>query len=81
MELYLNRTDKRQSYTLGELWDENGNKLADTLEDCDRNLDDSMTIEKIKELKIANITAIPRGRYEVLMNVVSPRFSQRKFYQ
>jgi hypothetical protein len=50
------------------------------MEDIDRGLDDGMPDWMIRNKKIPNVTAIPTGRYEVEMNVVSPRFSKYPFY-
>jgi hypothetical protein len=50
------------------------------MEDTDRGLDDGMELWMIKNKKIPTRTAIPTGRYEVKLNIVSPKFSQKPFY-
>lgn len=45
------------------------------LEDTDRGLDDSMTLEQIKKIKIKAVTAIPYGRYKIIVTK-SERFSR-----
>lgn len=80
MKLQLNRIYKGASYTIGKLL-VNGTYFCDTLEDCDRGLKDSMSIDDIKRLKRPSITAIPTGTYEVTLNVYSPRFGNRAFYK
>lgn len=40
-----------------------------------------MSIDKIEELKIPSITAIPKGTYKVTLDVVSPKYSKIPFYQ
>jgi hypothetical protein len=35
----------------------------------------------LKLKKLAHITAIPTGRYQITMNVISPRFSKSSFYK
>ena len=80
MELVLNRKYKKQSYTIGELYVD-GKFFSNTLEDADRGLDDSMPLAKIKELKKPSITAIPKGTYEITLDVISPRFCTKSFYK
>ena len=58
-----------------------GEIFCQVLEDADRGLDSSMSLDKILELKRPSITAIPRGTYEVTLDVVSPRFSSKPFYK
>lgn len=80
MELVVNRKYKKQSYTIGELYVD-GKFFSNTLEDADRGLDDSMSIAKIRELKKPSITAIPKGTYEITLDVISPRFCTNSFYK
>lgn len=64
MELILKRTAKRDTYTIGHLYVD-GSYFCDTLEDRVRDLG--------KERKVPGETAIPEGRYEVVVNI-SPKF-------
>ena len=66
MDLTLTRTTRRRGYTEGVLTDENGKRLADTLEPQWRALDKG-------EKKVAGKTAIPEGTYDVVVTK-SPRF-------
>ena len=66
MELTLTRTTRRRGYTEGVLTDENGKRLADTLEPQWRALAKG-------EKKVAGKTAIPEGTYDVVVTK-SPRF-------
>lgn len=59
----------------------NGEWFCNCLEDADRGLDNSMSVDRILELKKPTITAIPRGTYEVTLDVVSPKFSKYDFYK
>lgn len=79
MEVLVYRKYKKPDYTVGRI-SIDGELIANTLEDTDRGLDDGMEDWQIKNKKIPNRTAIPTGRYEVEMDVVSPRFSQKQFY-
>lgn len=80
MKILVKRIAKRPTYTIGKLYID-GNYICDTLEDTDRNLTQKMSLEEIKKKKVYGQTAIPTGTYEVTMNVVSPKFSQKSFYQ
>jgi hypothetical protein len=80
MELKLKRIAKKNGYTIGKL-SINGKYICDTLEDSDRGLASGMLLDVLKHKKLAHITAIPTGRYQVTMNVISPRLSRSKFYQ
>lgn len=70
---------EKEKYTIGRLYI-NGEFICNTIEDTDRGLTQSMSEEEIKSKKIYGKTAIPSGRYKILMNVVSPKFSQKEFY-
>ena len=80
MELIVDRKWKRQSYTISNLTI-GGKWFCNVLEDADRGLDSSMSIAKILELKKPSITAIPRGTYEVTLDVYSPKFGSKSFYK
>lgn len=86
MKLILERNWSKETYTIGKLYyiDEDTQAkrfICDTLEDADRRLTDDMTIEAIKKLKVYAETAIPTGTYQVSLNVVSPKYSKRKYYK
>lgn len=78
MELLLKRRFKGPKYTIGSLFI-NGEYFCDTIEDIDRKLNDSMTEEEIKRIKVYGETAIPYGTYKVDMNTVSPKFKDRSW--
>ena len=80
MELVVDRKWKKQGYTISNLTID-GKWFCNVLEDTDRGLDDFMSIEEIKKLKKPAITAIPRGIYEVTLDVVSPKYSTNSFYK
>lgn len=79
MQLLLKRIYTCPSYTIGHLYVDNV-YLCDTLEDTDRGLSQDMTVEQIKKIKIQDRTAIPIGIYNILMNIVSPKYSKRQYY-
>ena len=76
MEILVRRIAKRPTYTIGRMYID-GKYVCDTLEDTDRGLKQSMSLEEIKKKKIYGKTAIPTGTYKVAMNVVSPKFKNR----
>lgn len=80
MEILVKRVAKRPSYTIGKLYI-NNQYFCDTCEDVDRGLTQSTPLDQIKKKKVASQTAIPTGKYDITMNVVSPRFSQKFFYK
>lgn len=79
MELLLKRVARKPKYTIGKLYVD-GKYVCDTIEDTDRGLTDSMTLNEVKKKKIMHETAIPTGKYEVTLNFVSPKFSKKAFY-
>lgn len=76
MKLLLKRIAKLPTYTIGKLYID-GTYICDTLEDCDRNLKQSMTLSEIKSKKVYGQTAIPTGTYNISMDVISPKFKNR----
>lgn len=54
--------------------------VCNSLEDEDRGLSDAMDERVIRNRKIYGKTAIPRGRYKIDMETVSPKFSKKSFY-
>ena len=80
MELVVDRKWKKQGYTISNLTID-GKWFCNVLEDTDRGLDDSMSITEIKKLKKPSITAIPRGTYEITLDVISPKYCTNSFYK
>lgn len=79
MEVLLIRKYPQIDYTIGRLFVD-GVLQCNTLEDTDRGLSDAMEERTIKNRKVYGKTAIPRGRYTIDMDTVSPKFSQKEFY-
>lgn len=72
MELTLKRIARKKDYTIGNLYID-GRKFCDTLEDYDRLY--------FGGIKVAGKTAIPCGRYQVVLNSYSPRFGAKEPYK
>lgn len=74
MELYLKRSVKTDTSTIGKL-SVNGKFLCLTLEDKDRDLVNTMAAADVAKIKVFAKTAIPRGRYKIILNQ-STRFKK-----
>ena len=74
MELRLERKYRSNNYCIDKLYI-NGKYFSDALEDPDRGLTDTMSLEEIKKVKIKGNTCIPYGTYNVTITY-SPRFKK-----
>jgi hypothetical protein len=74
MKLKLIRRYKGSEYTIGKLY-LNEVYYCDTLEDKDRGLTQSMSLDDVKKIKVYGQTAIPTGTYKIIVNE-SPRFKR-----
>ena len=80
MEIKVDRKWKKDTYIIGNLYI-NDKYFCNTLEDKDRGLKQTDSLQKINEIKVYGETAIPTGRYEIAMNVISPKYSAVKWYK
>ena len=80
MELKLIRKYRCSNYCIDKLYI-NNEYFSDALEDPDRSLTDSMSLEEIKKIKIKGNTCIPYGTYNITLDVVSPKFGSKPFYK
>lgn len=80
MILKLHRKYRGNKYCIGKLYVDN-EYFSDCLEDPDRGLLDSMSIQEIQQLKVKGNTCIPYGTYSITIDVVSPKFGSRSFYK
>ena len=80
MKLELTRRYKCNGYTIEALYID-GVRFCDTLEDTDRGLDSSMTLDELKRRKLKSVTAIPTGTYRVTVAYYSPKFGGKAFYK
>lgn len=74
MEIRVKRIARKDSYTIGRLYIDD-EYFCDTLEDKDRGLKQTDTLEQIKKVKVKDETAIPIGTYKVTLSY-SPRFKK-----
>lgn len=74
MHLLLDRKWKKDTYTVGNLYIDQL-LFCQTMEDKDRGLKKTWPLSMIQKYKIPNVTAIPRGTYQITMRIKSPKFS------
>ena len=80
MQLKLIRKYRYSNYCIDKLYI-NNEYFSDALEDPDRSLTDSMSLEEIKRIKIKGNTCIPYGTYNITLDVVSPKFGSKSYYK
>lgn len=78
MRLFLERSFRKDTYTIGKLYIEN-KYFCNTCEDKDRGLTQDMPLAELKQKKVYGETAIPRGTYKITLDVVSPKYSKSPF--
>ncbi len=74
MEITIKRTDYTAVSTIGEFWLD-GKFFCYCLEDTDRQLFSTDPLTKIQKVKVYGKTAIPKGRYKVVITM-SNRFKR-----
>lgn len=74
MEIRVKRIARKDGYTIGKMYI-NGAYFCDTLEDTDRGLKNTMSVDEILSKKRKGVTAIPTGEYDVILTF-SPRFKR-----
>lgn len=79
MELLVDRRWPKATYTIGRFFI-NGRMVCNTLEDADRGLSQYDPLSQIWATKVPNETAIPKGRYRVRMDIVSPKYNAIQYY-
>ena len=79
MKIRVERRWPKVTYTIGRFYID-GIFYCNTLEDYDRGLRQSDPLRDIQRRKIAGETAIPKGTYEVQMNVTSPKYAGVAWY-
>jgi hypothetical protein len=80
MKIELTRIYNCPTYCIGRVRVDNV-YICDTIEDTDRGLDDSMTREQIRKIKVYKMTAIPTGTYDVTLAIQSPKFVTYEYYR
>ena len=80
MELKVKRVKRLSNCTIGRLTI-NGVYVCDTLEDKDRGLKQTDSLATIRGIKVNGQTAIPTGKYNITLNVYSPKFGAKPYYK
>ena len=80
MKIEMKRIYTNNRYTISHIY-VYGVYCCDAIEDTDRGWHSGMSDAYIRNNKIVCKSAIPVGTYEVTLNVVSPKFSQKPYYK
>ena len=80
MKIKLYRKYSGPNYCIGKLHI-NDEYFSDVLEDPDRGLQNTMSIQEIQQLKVKGDTCIPYGTYDITLDIVSPKFGSKPFYK
>lgn len=78
MRIKVERISKQKEYTIGKLYI-NGVYFCDTLENHDAGIYNNMTLQEVQKLKVYGNTAIGYGVYNFNIDVISPKFKDRKW--
>lgn len=79
MKLLTDRAWRKDTYTIGRFFVD-GKRFYETLEDKDRGLKQTDSLDHILKVKVPGETAIPSGTYEVRIDIVSPKYKAVKWY-
>lgn len=79
LEVKLKRAFLGERYTIGHMTIDEAKFRCDTIEDTVRDVNKNGKFDN-GEKKIKHETAIPFGRYEITMRVISPTYSKKKAF-
>jgi len=80
MKVLLDRAWQKDTYTISRLFVD-GKRFNESLEDKDRGLKQTDSLDHIRKVKVPGETAIPSGTYEITLNVVSQKYRAIKWYR
>lgn len=79
MNIKVERIYNNSNYCISHIY-ANDVYVCDGIEDTDRGLNKNMPLSEIKKKKVYAKTAIPVGKYQLTINVISPKFSKKEYY-
>jgi hypothetical protein len=79
MKLLVDRAWKKDTYTISRFFVD-GKRFYESLEDKDRGLKQTDSLEHILKIKVPGETAIPSGIYKITLDVVSAKYKAVKWY-
>lgn len=79
MKLVIDRAWQEDTYTISRLYVD-GKRFYESLEDKDRGLKQTDSLEHILKVKVPGETAIPSGTYKITLDIVSQKYKAIKWY-
>lgn len=79
MKLVADRAWRKDTYTISRLFVD-GKRFYESLEDKDRGLKQTDSLERILKVKVPGETAIPSGTYRITLDIVSQKYKAIKWY-
>ena len=80
MKVLIKRIFNNQKYCISHVYVD-GVYVCDAIEDTDRGFHNGMSDAYIRNNKVYARSAIPVGTYNITLNIVSPKFSQKDYYK
>ena len=79
MKVLIKRIFNNQKYCISHVYVD-GVYVCDAIEDTDRGWHNGMSDAYIRNNKVYAKSAIPVGEYNITLNIVSPKFNQKPYY-
>jgi len=79
MKVLIKRIFNNQKYCISHVYVD-GVYVCDAIEDTDRGFHNGMSDAYIRNNKVYAKSAIPVGEYNITLNIVSPKFNQKPYY-
>ena len=79
MKVLIKRIFNNQKYCISHVYVD-GVYVCDAIEDTDRGWHNGMSDAYIRNNKVYAKSAIPVGTYDITLNIVSPKFNQKEYY-
>ena len=79
MKVLIKRIFNNQKYCISHVYVD-GVYVCDAIEDTDKGWNNMMSDAYIRNNKVYAKSAIPVGEYDITLNIVSPKFNQKPYY-